>query len=335
MKSVRISEGCLLFGMDITAARGRMIRTVGALCAMAIVCGVMAALDTRAAFAQAPPPTPTPVTLPDEFGGELIDCVTSFGNVPIPEAHSNHQCADNHTHSWWNGADPVITSYERYARPHRHTRPAVSAENIQYQPTQIRPGPEFNINAPVLRDTRVCAEPDATPGVYGSFTEETHAAGYALSGMEIRYDPPPVELSRGALARTTFYGEGELRAVFTISASGEDAPGVSRTLVNYPDPYAFPDSESPGSEEEAAYLFERAMAAATAREIFYDPVPITVETSGAMFALAVDASAYLCPAFPCERIPADVYTINLFAPAGGGPPVAVGSDSVWIGVASP
>ena len=101
--------------------------------------------------------------------------------------------------------------------------------------------------------------------VYGSFTEETQAARYALSGLETRYDPPPVELSQGALARTTFYGEGELRAVFTVSPDGVDTPGSSQSLVNYPNPYAFPDSETPGSESEAAYLFERVMGAAATR----------------------------------------------------------------------
>ncbi len=122
--------------------------------------------------AQDPPPTPTPIFLPDEFDGEIFDCdrfntVTGDGNALLGSGHVGHECADNHTHSSWNApGTEVLALYTQWPRAHRHSVPPVSAENVGYVPQEVVPGPSFYIDAPVPSGIKRCDASVQTPSPY-------------------------------------------------------------------------------------------------------------------------------------------------------------------------
>ena len=170
--------------------------------------------------------------------------------------------------------------------------------------------------------------------VSGAFTEEAYASGHRLALIEIRHDPPPGPLSRGRLARTSFYGEGELKLTLNV-AEGLPVFVGAREILRYPDPHDMEEAPAPGSESEANALFEAARSNAKVVNVFYDPVPLEIETQGRTFRFAVDASAYLCDVYPCGAIPPGVYTVKLLASVNGRGVFEVGSDSLWIGMNRP
>ncbi len=146
---------------------------------IAVVC--FAAALYSPLWAQTPPtptPQPTPTSLPDEFGGELLQCEIEEnpdpygdGNVPVQDSsHVTHLCANNHTHSWWNIITPSNPSsfagVDTYSRSHEHSRKAVSADALVYQPQEIVPGEGFIIDAPVISGPRECTETDSRPSPY-------------------------------------------------------------------------------------------------------------------------------------------------------------------------
>ena len=170
--------------------------------------------------------------------------------------------------------------------------------------------------------------------VSGTFTEDAHTSGHRLALIEVRHDPPPELLSRGRLARTSFYGEGELKLTLNV-AEGPPAFVGARETFKYPDPHDMEEAPDPGSEVEANALFETARSNAKVVSVFHDPVPLEIETQGRTFRFAVDASAYLCDVHPCDAIPPGVYTVKLLASVNGREVFEVGSDSLWIGMNRP
>ena len=114
------------------------------------------------AFAQSPD---EPQSLPDEYGGEVVLCENPVADVFIGPEHIYHECADDHTHSWWNRPQEPIFAYPR---PHVHTRRVVDAEGVNYVPVEIRPSKKLHIDAPVRSGPRRCDE----PAVRGSYKRE-------------------------------------------------------------------------------------------------------------------------------------------------------------------
>ena len=168
----------------------------------------------------------------------------------------------------------------------------------------------------------------------GFLTEEAYAAGYRLSLAEVRYDSPPMAMTRGKLARTSFYGEGKL-----LMVASDQAGSRSVNVTEYADPYEFGEELEPLSETEANTLFEIAKTPLGSYTAVYEFVPIEFRTDGRAFEFAASEQLslrYLCDGVGiCDRIKPGVYTITLLGLGPDGRLVKMASDSTWFGLDRP
>ena len=137
--------------------------------------------------------------------------------------------------------------------------------------------------------------------VAGSVTQEVYEAGLRVAGVEVYYDPPPLPLSVGRLARTAFYGDGDLS--LALDFTGERGPRMSREYMDFPSPSVGEGPLDPVSEEEGRALFEAASGSGTLREESGIPLYYSeIQTRGAHFSLGLDAFSKLCPERYCESV---------------------------------
>ncbi len=164
----------------------------------------------------------------------------------------------------------------------------------------------------------------------GFLTEEAYAAGYRLSLAEVRYDPPPMAMTRGKLARTSFYEEGKL-----LMVASDQAGSRSVNVTEYADPYEMSDEPEPASETEVNTLFEIAKTPLGSYTAVYEFVPIEFQIDGRAFEFVVSEQMslrYLCDGVGiCDRIKHGVYTITLLGQGPDGRLVKMASDSTWFG----
>ena len=102
------------------------------------------------------PPDPTPLSIPDSYGGEVVECDSPDPSVVPDPTHVHHECTNNHTHGWWNDLPDVGGTY---LRPHQHTGSIVSAESAAYQPRELVPEDTISIDKAVRTGERRCEAP--------------------------------------------------------------------------------------------------------------------------------------------------------------------------------
>ena len=165
----------------------------------------------------------------------------------------------------------------------------------------------------------------------GMLTVPAYEAGYRIRAAEVRYDPPPVALSRGQLARTSFYDNG---AVLMILA--DRVGSRSEDIVVYPDPQEMAGAPDPVSEEEAYGLFQAARVPQGAYTAVYEFMPVDIHSDGRRFEFSVEPAqtvARLCvgPAI-CSAPTPGIYTVRLLASVNEGRLVEAGGSSSWVGI---
>ena len=165
----------------------------------------------------------------------------------------------------------------------------------------------------------------------GSLSENAYASGYRLGAAEVRYDVPPRDLSRGQLARTSYYDKGSVLAVLADRAGSR-----SEDVVVYPNPYAMREVLDPASEEEAYGLFESARVSLGAYTAVYDYLPVEFRLDGRRFELSLPAERavrYLCVGSGvCSRPTPGVYSVRLLLSDSSGRLVEAGGSSSWVGI---
>ena len=177
-------------------------------------------------------------------------------------------------------------------------------------------------------------EPSGRVVATGRLTEEAAAAGYRLAAVEVRYDSIPTPLGLGTLARTSFYTHGRLLMVLSDSVGSR-----TERVVRYPDPRDLGEHLSPVSEQEAADLFEQALAPLDVYTAVYDYVPASMSSDGRSFSLSVEpqvALPHLCVGIAvCGEALPGVYTVRLLASGPDGRLMPLGAGVSWIGVSEP
>ncbi len=168
----------------------------------------------------------------------------------------------------------------------------------------------------------------------GRLTESAYAAGYRLEMAEVRYDPGPMPLSLGELARTSFYGRGRLLMIVADRVGSR-----SIDIVEHFDPYGSRDLPAPADEMEASALFEAAKVPLRFYTAVYEFALVEFSEDGRAFGFVVPVEVglrHLCPgAGLCGSIPPGVYTITLIGAGPDGRLVEMSSDSVWFGLELP
>ena len=155
-------------------------------------------------------------------------------------------------------------------------------------------------------------------------------------GIQLYYDPPPVTLTGGQLARTYCYGHGLLVASFREPLSGGAYWTANEFTTSYspcPDPNDVPaDAPAPRSPSEAHTIWQQMYDASQGRQ----PQSITVpwhtakewRTNATSFAVRADISDTL------RRHGDGVYTVVVWGSLGGRDEV-ISEYSMFHGVAPP
>ena len=155
-------------------------------------------------------------------------------------------------------------------------------------------------------------------------------------GLQMYYDPPPHELTRGQVSRTYCYGLGRKIAAFRYPLTGgyywtEDY--FSTTHTPCPDPYdVSPAAAPPRSHDEAHAFWSQAYQASQFKVALPIVIPwVTASTwraSGSDFSVEADISGLLSEYGP------GVYTVMLWGEIGG-EDVSVAEYSIFYGVEPP
>ena len=155
-------------------------------------------------------------------------------------------------------------------------------------------------------------------------------------GIQIYYDPPPSQLTRGQVSRTYCYDSGLAVAFLRMPLTGGSFWVEDESSFPYnpcPDPYDIPpDAPAPRSPKEATEFKQAAYHASQARPSTTIMVPwITAsvwETKVGKFTVAADLSDVIA------AFDSGVYTVMLWAKLGG-EDVVVSQYSIFHGVTPP
>ena len=149
-------------------------------------------------------------------------------------------------------------------------------------------------------------------------------------GLQLHYDPPPHELTRGQTSRTYCYDSGLRIAAFRYPLTGGwtwNENEYTDTHSPCPSPYdVSPQAAGPRSHDEAQRFWQQAYAASTTISAQTVRVPwITASTwtaQGTTFAVTADVGGLLSTHGP------GVYTVLLWGEIGG-EDVLVSQYSIW------
>ncbi len=155
-------------------------------------------------------------------------------------------------------------------------------------------------------------------------------------GIQIYYDPPPHELTRGQVARTYCYDNGRAVASLRWPLTGGyrwTTDTFSQSYKPCPDPYEVPaDAPAPRSYTEAYRAWQEAYNASQSRRAETITVPwITASewtANATSFAMTADISKIL------QRYGDGVYSLLLWGKVGG-EDVVISQYSIFHGVTPP
>ena len=186
--------------------------------------------------------------------------------------------------------------------------------------------------------------PDGELAVWGRVVSEADFREYGV--LRVYYDPPPVPLTRGQLARTYCYEIG--RQVAEIVPALEDERVGPVEFANptsaCPDPYLYAsDIEAPSNEDEGIMLFKAAAHRHSEGVIVPSSLPAlryaatewqpTTEAS-ARFSVKADVASMLSLACDEERCPG-IYTVEVWGTDRNRAAVLLTSQSLWVGIDPP
>ena len=157
-------------------------------------------------------------------------------------------------------------------------------------------------------------------------------------GLQLYYDPPPYELTRGQLSRTYCVDLGLFVAAFRPNARpgthyNENSITHTYSSSSCPSPYdVSPQAAGPRSPDEAHQFWQRAYAASTTKSTQTVQIPwITASTwtaQGTTFAVTADIGGLLFTHGP------GVYTVHLWGEIGG-QEIVVSQYSMWHEITPP
>ncbi|MYC34856.1 MAG: CAP domain-containing protein [Chloroflexi bacterium] len=161
--------------------------------------------------------------------------------------------------------------------------------------------------------------------------------GYHGVNIQVRYDPPPKELSRGQLANTYCYDYGDTLA-FVQPSLPEGMiyqRGVSVSDTECADPYEAEANGGPTSYQEAKAAWEQARFAAQMKppNVWGKEVPIVEAAMWHVTEEGFDVEARLPGFLMINRNPG-VYTVMVWAGVNGNLS-AISEYALWVGIDPP
>ena len=186
--------------------------------------------------------------------------------------------------------------------------------------------------------------PDGELAVWGRVVSEADFREYGV--VRVYFDPQPVPLTRGQLARTYCYEIGRQVAEIVPALEDERVGPVefSNPTSACPDPYLYAsDIEAPSNEAEGIMLFKAAAHRHSEGVIVESSLPAlryaatewqpTTEAS-ARFSVKADVASMLSVACDDERCPG-IYTVEVWGTDRNRAAVLLASQSLWVGIDPP